>query len=311
MDTQTAITQAKKAAREGDLTAAQKILKRVITQEPKNVPAWLALAEVVENPEIKIKCLEQVQKIDPGNEIARQRLFRTLQANSELEKLSEVIAPEPQTPEGRLQSVAAPSTETDDPWQIESQSEMASSTTAASASQPTLKQKPPAVKKTPGKSGRWLEFSLIGVLVLTAACVLGLVFLIPKNSAVQGSQQAEADSPPSENPLNVIFENIHASNAENVNHYMATIHSKSPSYEATKKMTQEAFSLFDLSYKVSGLKIIKQTKKEVVVAFTLTTRKTRGPDFRDNRINGEMILRQEEGKWKIYNQVVHDVKYLN
>jgi hypothetical protein len=109
----------------------------------------------------------------------------------------------------------------------------------------------------------------------------------------------------------VIIENIRASNAESVNHYMATIHSKSPSYQSTKSMTQEAFSLFDLSYKVSGLKIITQTKNEVVVAFTLTTRKIRGPSFRDNRINGEMILREEDGKWKIYEQVVHDVKYLN
>jgi hypothetical protein len=69
--------------------------------------------------------------------------------------------------------------------------------------------------------------------------------------------------------------------------------------------------LFDLSYQISGLKITNQTKNEVVVAFTLTTRKIRGPSFRDNRINGDMILRQEDDRWKIYNQVVHDIKYLN
>jgi hypothetical protein len=311
MDTQNAITQAKKAARESDLVTAQKILKKVITQDPNNVSAWLALADIVEKPEIRVKCLEQVLKIDPGNEIARQRLFSSLQTSSELEKLSETIAPVPQTLDDRLQSVAAPSTELDDPWQIEPQSKVTSSAPAAAEPPPKPKRKPPAAKKTPAKSGRWLEISLIAVLVMTAACVLGLVFLIPRNTAVQGGQLAEAASPTSENPMAVIFENIRASNAENVAHYMSTIHSKSPSYQTTKSMTQEAFSLFDLSYKVSGLKIINQTKKEVVVAFTLTTRKIRGPNFRDNRINGEMILRQEAGKWKIYNQVVHDVKYLN
>ena len=309
MDAQNAITQAEKAARAGDLTAAQQILKKVITQDPRNVSAWLALADVVEKPELKTKCLEQVLKIDPENETARQRLFRTLQANSELEKLSETIASEPQTLDDRLQSVAAPSTVLDDPWQIEPQSTVTSS--APVPSEPQRKPKPPAEKKPLAKSGRWLEISLIAVLVMTAACVLGLIFLIPKNRAVQGGNPAESASPTSENPMTVIFENIRASNAENVSHYMATIHSQSPSYQATKKMTQEAFTLFDLSYKVSGLKIIKQTKNEVVVAFTLTTRKIRGPNFRDNRINGEMILRQEAGKWKIYNQVVHDVKYLN
>ena len=29
------------------------------------------------------------------------------------------------------------------------------------------------------------------------------------------------------------------------------------------------------------------------------------------RINGEMTLKKENGVWKIYNQKVHNVKYLN
>lgn len=230
MDAQNAITQATKAASIGDLSTAKQILKKVITQDPRNVSAWLALADVIEKPDLKIKCLEQVLKIDPGNETASQRLFRTLQANSELEKLSETIASEPQALDDRLQSVAAPSAELDDPWQIEPQSTVTSSAPVPSEPPRKPKPKPPAENKPPVKSGRWLEISLIAVLVLTAACVLGLVFLIPKNRAVQGGNPAESASPTSENPLNVIFENIRASNAESVSHYMATIHSQSPSY---------------------------------------------------------------------------------
>lgn len=309
MDSQIAISQAKKAASENNFAAAQKILKQVLTREPKNIEAWLVLAEVVEKPDIKVKCLEQVLKIDPDNQAARQKLLYSLQDVSEMEKFRETIAPEPQSIDDRLQSVAAPSAEIDDPWQVEPP-QLTTNPDAAAATVKRPKEKVRPVQKQSQRKGRWLEISLIGVLVVTAFCVLSL-FLIPNRNAVQGGQIAETEATVVENPINVIIENIRASNAESVNHYMATIHSKSPSYQSTKNMTQEAFSLFDLSYKVSGLKIIKQTKNEVVVAFTLTTRKIRGPSFRDNHINGEMILRKEDGKWKIYEQVVHDVKYLN
>jgi hypothetical protein len=146
---------------------------------------------------------------------------------------------------------------------------------------------------------------------MCAATVFGLVVLIPKNNAVQGGQSGEGASPTPENVTAVILENIRASNAENVSRYMATIHSKSPAYKSTESMTKEAFSMFDLSYKLSELKVIEQNKNQAVVAFVLTTRKIRGPSFRDNRINGEMTLKKENGVWKIYNQKVHNVKYLN
>lgn len=356
MDSQKAISQAKGAASKNDFTSAQKILKQVLTQEPKNVDAWLALAEVVQKPDIKAKCLERVLKLDPENAAARQQLMYSYQEVSELEKFKETLtSAEPQTLDDRLHSVSAPSAKTDDPrqvasapsaeidapgqgaasptaemndprqgaplpsaelndpWQVEPPPQVASSTTAAPAPASAQKQKRAErpVQKPAKRKGRWLEISLIGVLVVTALCVFGLFFLIPNRDAVRGEQFSAPEAPVAENPMNVIIENIRASNAENVNYYMSTIHSKSPSYQTTKNMTKEAFSKFDLSYKVSGLKIIKQTKNEVVVAFTLTTRKIRGPNFRDNHINGEMILRKEDGIWKIYNQVVHDVKYLN
>jgi hypothetical protein len=258
MDSQNAISQAKKAASENDFAAAQQILKKVLNNEPKNIEAWLVLAEVVEKPEIKVKCLERVLKIDPGNEGTRQKLLYAMQEVSELEKFRETIAPEPQSLNDRLQSVSAPSSEIDDPWQVEPRPQAPSiPPTAAAAASKKPEQLVRQPKKETKKRGRWLEISLISVLVMTAVCVLGLFFLIPSRTAVQGGQISETESPAAENPLNVIIENIRASNAENANYYMSTIHSKSPVYQNTKKMTKEAFSLFDLSYKISGLKIIK------------------------------------------------------
>lgn len=315
MDIQGAIYQAKKAAGENDIATAQKILKKIINQDPNNVDAWLTLADIVEKPELTIKCLQWVLKIDPENKAARQRLHSLGLTTPDPEIGKKQAESAPQSLEDRLQSVAQPGVENGDPWEIAPQIPSTSRTNPSAAIAPPKQKQEMRIAKNrpqkPKKSGRWLEFSLIGVLVVMAVCVCGLFVFLPKNVTGQGEQPPEEAASPIENPAEVIFDNIRASNAESVPHYMATIHSKSPSYQSTKEMTEQAFGLFDLSYRVSGVKILKQNENEVVVAFTLTTQKIRGPSFRDNRITGDMILRKEDGKWKIYNQVVHDIKYLN
>jgi hypothetical protein len=42
----------------------------------------------------------------------------------------------------------------------------------------------------------------------------------------------------------------------------------------------------------------------------LVTRKLRGPAFKDNQITGVMIMRPEDGAWKLYNQDIDSVVYL-
>jgi len=315
MDIQNAILQAKKAAGENDTAIAQKILKKVISQEPKNVEAWLTLADIVKKPEVAEKCLQRVLQIDPGNQAAEHKLEKFQSTNSDSQFRNQEIGSAPHSLDERLQSLAQPSLEVNDPWETTTQTATVPASTASAAAIP-LDAKPeirPANKlqKKPKRSGRWLEFSLIGVLFVMAVCVLGLFLFLPKNATGQAEEPAGDASSPPDDPIAVIIDNIRASNAESIPHYMATIHSKSPSYQSTKKMTEQAFGLFDLSYKISGVKIVKHNKNEAVVAFTLTTQKIRGPSFRDNRITGDMILRKEDGKWKIYNQVVHDIKYLN
>ena len=58
MDIPSSINQAKAAAFVGDTRTALVILKGVITQDPGNVDAWLALADIVEKPEQAKECLD-------------------------------------------------------------------------------------------------------------------------------------------------------------------------------------------------------------------------------------------------------------
>ena len=167
--------------------------------------------------------------------------------------------------------------------------------------------KKPAEKEKKGFSGLEIAVgSVIGFLVL-CVCLLGLASL--GNSGVL---EPEPTALPEEITA-VIYENIRASNAKDYDGYMATIHSKSPNYSATKEGIKAAFSdEYTLSYRLSDVFVVEQRKNRAVVHFVLTTRLTRGPSgFRDNRVTGEMKLRTEDGAWKIYDQEVIEIEYLD
>jgi len=74
MDAKAKIDEAKAAAAQNNLELAQRLLKDFLQQDPLNVQAWLAMSDVVGNPNDAMRCLERVLKLQPGNELARQRL---------------------------------------------------------------------------------------------------------------------------------------------------------------------------------------------------------------------------------------------
>ena len=60
----------------GDKTGAIKILKEIITKEPKNENAWLWLAACFDQPDNKVRSLQKVLEINPNNEKAKQALYK-------------------------------------------------------------------------------------------------------------------------------------------------------------------------------------------------------------------------------------------
>ena len=70
------LNQALTALMAGDKAKARQILGTVLKDDIDNEIAWLALSQVVEEPEKVIQCLNRVLQINPENEQARQRLDR-------------------------------------------------------------------------------------------------------------------------------------------------------------------------------------------------------------------------------------------
>lgn len=74
---QQGIEQAKALAREGKSQAAVALLSKLIQVDAGNAEAWLALAQVVEEPDRIDLCLQKVLKLDPGNSTALDMLSKT------------------------------------------------------------------------------------------------------------------------------------------------------------------------------------------------------------------------------------------
>jgi hypothetical protein len=63
----------------GDREGAKRELAAVLRADPRNVPAWMLLAALIEDPARQADCYRQVLRLDPANPQAAARL-RALQA---------------------------------------------------------------------------------------------------------------------------------------------------------------------------------------------------------------------------------------
>jgi hypothetical protein len=108
----------------------------------------------------------------------------------------------------------------------------------------------------------------------------------------------------------VVYEQLAAYDAEDIDRYMATMHRDTPDLAQIRATLTDLLAKYDLSTRLYDVEVVEVTRREARVRFTLETRRVRGPAFRDNRVQGEFILRKEGDAWKMYDQEVDSVEYL-
>ena len=336
------LNQARSAAIRNNHKKARAILRQVIERQPRNVEAWLLFAEVAQNTEDALRCVDRVLKIDPENEAAaRKRAYLLPPSAREIKSRLQVDAGsydfkqrlgfegEEDGEYGGEANEEAGAYLMDDFQQnaadFDPFDEQGDETDLAGDDKQVTKKQvwdysqylEPAMDsgawKEEKKSGSRLESVLLaGVISFSVLCVISLacIFLLPKAALSSGGGSEEVTRPEDE-CIAVVYENLEASNAEDIDAYMATIHSHSPLYDQTEDTLYAIFRSYDLSYQIDRLDVVKSNPTEIQLSFELTTKKIRGPGFRDNTIDGVMILRQEGGLWKIYDQMIDNVNYLN
>jgi serine protease Do len=138
--------------------------------------------------------------------------------------------------------------------------------------------------------------------------LVGFFVAILVSTDVPGCAQ-ETETP--NDPISVVQENIKAMNNKDLDKAMATIDEQSASYEQTEQIAKRLFEIYELQYELDSVRVISKTDDEARVECVQTTKKVRGPAFRDNKIDFVHTLRKVDGNWKIYNSYVKKIDYLN
>jgi hypothetical protein len=299
------LKQAIEAIKNKEYPRAREILKVLINSDPNAVNAWLLYARVAVNREQAVQCLERVLMLDPGNPTGQKMMVMLRPPQNP------VVVPQP----GQTTPASITKTKSQTPHSPPSLADQRAKPVLRSKNKTVgpgpnqTKSKPTNdVTKKAERENRiiWTVVILIAICLLTVVCMS-----IFQNSFNFAQLFNSAPTPSSDELLSVINQNMRAANAENIDSYMATIHTKSPLYRQTEDDLKEAFTTYDMSYSVAALRVEKQSSSEAEVHFVLTTKKINGPDFRDNVTEGIFIMRPEDGAWKIYQQKNIDVTYLN
>lgn len=99
----------------------------------------------------------------------------------------------------------------------------------------------------------------------------------------------------------VIYRNLEATQAEDVNAVMETIHSGGPQITSTRSGMEFVFKNYDMVYEIEYLEFLVINDEEVQAVYQQTTKSVSGTGFADTRSVGIHTLKiDKDGKWKIF-----------
>ncbi|MYF54670.1 hypothetical protein F4225_02605 [Candidatus Poribacteria bacterium] len=108
----------------------------------------------------------------------------------------------------------------------------------------------------------------------------------------------------------VILENLKASTEEDIDAYLDTIHSDSPTYQQTEQLTKQMFEIYDVKYETHVFRYVCRDGDYAIGRFEFSTIRVAGPGFQDNRLDTFHIFCKENDQWQIWGQVTLTAKYL-
>ena len=103
---------------------------------------------------------------------------------------------------------------------------------------------------------------------------------------------------------------VAASNAEDIDAYMACIDPSSPLYSSTRTQMMTTFAQYDFHVEVTDIKVLDVSATVAHVQAVLTTTKISGPAYKNNRLTAVFELHKVTSTWKIYGENVTNTEYL-
>jgi ketosteroid isomerase-like protein len=141
-------------------------------------------------------------------------------------------------------------------------------------------------------------------LVVCSFFIISMVAGCQNNASQSGDQQAV---------VAVLEKNAQATQNENVDEYLSTLHPDSAMYNSSKAMLPGVFAAADMKCRVEESKIESIDANEAVVHYTLLTESVVHNDsaFRNNRTRQIVTMRKHNNAWKMYSGKVEKIEYVN
>lgn len=119
-----------------------------------------------------------------------------------------------------------------------------------------------------------------------------------------------SDEDAAEDIRQVVFENLRATQVEDMDAMLATLHSESPLYAQTEQMATVLFENYDISYELQVFRYIEQDGEYAIVRLEFSAEKVAGAEFNDNILDSIHVFRQENGDWKIWSMAILEIEYI-
>ena len=136
------------------------------------------------------------------------------------------------------------------------------------------------------------------------------LFAIALSIACVSSCYAEAD-PTAEAIKSVAERTVAALQEEDLDAAISTIHSQSPTVLLSKKSLPDLFENYDINTELLSFAYIGQNEDYAVARTKTRYIKASGPFFQNQEVDTITVYRQENGDWKVWNQIHLNSKYLN
>ena len=109
----------------------------------------------------------------------------------------------------------------------------------------------------------------------------------------------------------VVLTNFAASEKEDANAVMETLHADSPTIKSTSQVLEGLFSFYDLKYELLSFSFLVQDGDYAVARAKQKTTKIAGDEFKNNVLDSIYIFRQQDAAWKLWQQVVLETEFIN
>lgn len=107
----------------------------------------------------------------------------------------------------------------------------------------------------------------------------------------------------------LITENLKATEAEDIQGVLDTMHTQSPVYANTEKVLISLSETYDLKYQMRLFRYIGQDGPYAIARLEFSTKKVAGPAFNDNILDTFHIFRKEDSEWKIWSMAILETNF--